>query len=176
MGHLPLPPSTPALPSATPHPLIASHPHPLIFCQENEMYGLNLLMFDPSDGLITDVVGFRQPLVSEHEHIFKASRLSLPSSLHGNVLELPHSATCAVPACAVRCGLTGPCQACTQHVHVCIPCCRESAIVLTAALPLPSRPCKREDVAAPCAAQRPSCMAQSCQGQIAAWTFPSSFQ
>ena len=37
------------------------------------MYGLNLLVFDPKEGIITDVVGFRQPLTSEHDHIFKAS-------------------------------------------------------------------------------------------------------
>lgn len=41
--------------------------------QENELYGLNLLVFDVHQGIIVDVVGFRQPLVSEHEHIFKAS-------------------------------------------------------------------------------------------------------
>lgn len=40
--------------------------------QDQVMYGLNLLVFDPKEGLITEVVGFRQPLQSEHAHIFKA--------------------------------------------------------------------------------------------------------
>ncbi|PSC68863.1 ribonuclease III isoform A [Micractinium conductrix] len=41
--------------------------------QANNMYGINLLAFDPqTDMLITEVVGFRQPLESEHQHIFKA--------------------------------------------------------------------------------------------------------
>jgi hypothetical protein len=44
------------------------------------MYGLNLLVFDPKEMLITDVVGFRQPLTSEHDHIFKVGQLHL---LHG---------------------------------------------------------------------------------------------
>ncbi|KAL4430802.1 hypothetical protein ABPG75_006058 [Micractinium tetrahymenae] len=40
--------------------------------QDNDMYGLNLLVFDVKEGLISEVVGFRQPLRSEHDHIFKA--------------------------------------------------------------------------------------------------------
>lgn len=40
--------------------------------QEQDLYGLNLLCFDPKEMLISEVVGFRQPLASEHDHIFKA--------------------------------------------------------------------------------------------------------
>ncbi|KAI3433681.1 hypothetical protein D9Q98_003490 [Chlorella vulgaris] len=38
--------------------------------EEQQMYGLNLLCFD-DDQQISEVVGFRQPLKSEHDHIFK---------------------------------------------------------------------------------------------------------
>lgn len=44
--------------------------------QENSLFGLNLLVFDPSEGKITEVVGFRQPLISEHDHIIKAGPYS----------------------------------------------------------------------------------------------------
>lgn len=42
--------------------------------QENSIFGLNLLVFE--EGQITEVVGFRQPLLSEHDHIFKAGPYS----------------------------------------------------------------------------------------------------
>lgn len=41
--------------------------------QDNDMYGLNLLVFDTHrDMCIKDIVGYRQPLQSEVDHIFKA--------------------------------------------------------------------------------------------------------
>ncbi|KAI7838992.1 hypothetical protein COHA_007232 [Chlorella ohadii] len=58
--------------------------------QDNDMYGLNLLVFDAQrDMLIKDIVGYRQPLQSEVEHIFKAGSYQDKLSEARLVGELP---------------------------------------------------------------------------------------
>lgn len=64
------------MPRPSPSPLpFPPRPH-CLHCtrhapQANDMYGLNVLVFDVKEGHIAEVVGFRQPLRSEHDHIFK---------------------------------------------------------------------------------------------------------
>lgn len=62
--------------------------------------------------VVTEIVGFRQPLVSEQEHIIKVRPQPAPSCMH---------------AAAVQAAAGNGCLSKSGHTHCCTPYCRRCA-------------------------------------------------